>query len=88
MPESNKMEAGPEAVTGIQPNQSKELFPHHERETSGRVEDPGAKSQKRSQGSADLTEDPHRLRVQIEGTAQKPELKCINQASKAGVPRG
>ena len=58
MPESNKLEEGPEAVMGTKSNHSKELFPHHKRETQGRVEDPGAKSQKRSQRSAKLTKDP------------------------------
>ena len=39
-------------------------------------------------GGAELTEDPQRLKEQIEGTAPKPVVNCISQVSKARVPRG
>ena len=63
------MEVGPEAVTAYHPIILKELFPQGD--TSGRVEDQRAKSQKRSQGRAELTKDPQRLKVQIKGNCSK-----------------
>ena len=45
---------------------------------------PGSQKAEKESGSAEVTEDPKRLKVQIEGTAPKPGLNCVSLTSNAG----
>ena len=86
IPESNKLKEVPEAMMGIQPNESGRILSTSWKGDLRQGDDSGAKSQKMSQGTAELTLDPLRLKVQLEGTAQKPVLGCISLASNLGNP--
>ena len=69
------------------PINPKELFPHHERETLVRVEDLGAKSQKRNQGSVKLTENPQRLKCRLRGLLKASSQIVTAKPTKLGNPK-